>query len=60
VTWERQWEHADVLRAPITEVRQTHAFLARTRQEVADVSDLIDLPAPRPPEGGPAAQRGGQ
>lgn len=56
VTWERQWEHADVLRARITEVRQSLVSLARTLQEVADVSDLIDLPAPRPPEGGTPPQ----
>ncbi|MEV6484218.1 hypothetical protein [Streptomyces sp. NPDC051576] len=50
VAWEREWEHADALRASITEVRGALKSLARTLQEVAGVSDLIDLPAPRGPE----------
>lgn len=49
VAWERRWEHADVLRERIGEVRRTLVSLARTLQEVADVSDLINLPAPRSP-----------
>ncbi|WP_244362605.1 hypothetical protein [Streptomyces aquilus] len=47
VAWEREWEHAGALRERIGEVRQTLVSLARTLQEVADVSDLIDLPTPR-------------
>ncbi|MDQ1044598.1 hypothetical protein [Streptomyces sp. V4I2] len=64
VAHERQWEHAQALRAEITAVRQTLVSLARTLQEVAGVSDLIDLPAPRPPRSPelrhppPAGQRG--
>ncbi|MFJ3668538.1 hypothetical protein ACIPSE_19050 [Streptomyces sp. NPDC090106] len=50
VAWERQWEHAQALRERIGEVRQSLVSLARTLQEVADVSDLINLPAPRAPE----------
>ncbi|WP_405642839.1 hypothetical protein [Streptomyces sp. NBC_00019] len=50
VVWERQWEHADALRAQIAEVRVTLASLAENLREVADVSDLINLPAPRWPE----------
>ncbi|MES5822875.1 hypothetical protein [Streptomyces sp. RG80] len=49
VAWEQQWEHADALRERIGEVRRTLVSLARTLQEVADVSDLINLPAPRSP-----------
>jgi len=57
---ERQWEHAQALRTEIAAVRQTLVSLARTLQEVADVSDLIDLPAPQSPGTGhppPAGQR---
>ncbi|WP_043675070.1 hypothetical protein [Streptomyces xylophagus] len=50
VAWEREWEPADALRGAITEVRGVLRSLARTLQEVAGVSDLIDLPAPRTPE----------
>ena len=53
VAWEREWEHADALRGAITEVRGALRSLARTLQEVAGVSDLIDLPAPRTPEPDP-------
>lgn len=56
VDWERQWEHADVLRARIAEVRATLASLAENLREVADVSDLINLPTPRSP--GSAAPAG--
>ena len=49
VLYERQWEHAPALRTEIAAVRQALVSLARTLQEVADVSDLIDLPAPHPP-----------
>lgn len=49
VSWEREWEHAESLRLQIGAVRQTLVSLARTLQEVADVSDLIDLPTPRSP-----------
>ncbi|KUO22799.1 hypothetical protein [Streptomyces dysideae] len=49
VAYERAWEHAEALRAEITAVRQSLVSLARTLQEVAGVSDLIDLPAPRSP-----------
>ncbi|MFC5636813.1 hypothetical protein [Streptomyces bullii] len=49
VAHERQWEHAEELRREIATVRQTLVSLARTLQQVAGVSDLIDLPAPRPP-----------
>jgi hypothetical protein len=49
VAYERAWEHADALRSEIAAVRQTLVSLARTLQKVAGVSDLIDLPAPRPP-----------
>jgi hypothetical protein len=56
VAWERQWEHADALRARITDVRETLASLAENLREVADVSDLINLPAPRSP--GSAATAG--
>ncbi|MER5211558.1 hypothetical protein ABT063_13485 [Streptomyces sp. NPDC002838] len=61
VAHERQWEHAEALRAEITAVRQTLVSLARTLQEVAGVSDLIDLPAPRSPRSpgsGPPQVRG--
>lgn len=50
VAWEREWEHADALRGAIAEVRGVLRSLARTLQEVAEVGDLIDLPAPRVPE----------
>ncbi|MEU5889928.1 hypothetical protein ABZ835_24250 [Streptomyces sp. NPDC047461] len=50
VAWERQWDHADALRARIAEVSVTLASLAENLREVADVSDLINLPAPRSPE----------
>ncbi|MFJ8080469.1 hypothetical protein ACIQ6Y_07515 [Streptomyces sp. NPDC096205] len=53
VAWERGWEHAPALRAQLAEVRRTLVSLARTLQEVAGVSDLIDLPAPRSPGLGP-------
>ncbi len=56
VAWERQWEHADALRARIAEVRETLVSLAENLREVADVSDLINLPAPRSP--GSAAPTG--
>ncbi|MFF7445084.1 MULTISPECIES: hypothetical protein [unclassified Streptomyces] len=49
VAWERRWEHADALRERIGEVRRTLVSLAHTLQEVADVSDLINLPSPRSP-----------
>ncbi|WP_262505066.1 hypothetical protein [Streptomyces sp. TRM68367] len=49
VAHERQWEHAEALRGQIAEVRRTLVSLARTLQEVAGVSDLIELPAPRSP-----------
>jgi hypothetical protein len=49
VAYEREWEHAQALRREIAAVRQTLVSLARTLQEVANVSDLIDLPAPRAP-----------
>ena len=49
MAWERQWEHADALRAQIAEVRVTLASLAENLREVADVSDLINLPTPRSP-----------
>ncbi|WP_019067627.1 hypothetical protein [Streptomyces hokutonensis] len=59
VAWEREWEHEDALRRAISEVRSSLMSLARTLQEVAGVSDLIDLPAPRGPENTPtAANRG--
>ncbi|WP_234390433.1 hypothetical protein [Streptomyces sp. MMG1533] len=63
VAHERQWEHAEALRTEIAAVRQTLVSLARTLQEVAGVSDLIDLPAPRAPRPPdvrhpPAAQTG--
>ncbi|MGW0760079.1 hypothetical protein ACWD1Y_26980 [Streptomyces sp. NPDC002814] len=51
VAYEREWEHADALRGEIEAVRQSLVSLARTLQEVAGVSDLIDLPAPRSPGG---------
>ncbi|MEV7884843.1 hypothetical protein ACWD3I_18620 [Streptomyces sp. NPDC002817] len=57
VVWERQWEHADVLRARIAEVRVTLASLAENLREVADVSDLINLPTPRSPGSGAPAGR---
>ncbi len=47
VAYEREWEHADELRAAIAAVRQSLVSLARTLQEVAGVSDLIDLPPAR-------------
>ncbi len=50
VAWEREWEHSDELRGAIAEVRGALMSLARTLQEVAGVSDLIDLPAPRTPD----------
>ncbi|MFI6407105.1 hypothetical protein [Streptomyces sp. NPDC050548] len=53
VAWEREWEHEEVLRRAISEVRSSLMSLARTLQEVAGVSDLIDLPAPRGPENAP-------
>ncbi|GAV41143.1 hypothetical protein [Streptomyces acidiscabies] len=56
VDWERAWDQAPALRAQLTEVRRTLSSLARTLQKVADVSDLIDLPAPRSP--GLGADRG--
>jgi hypothetical protein len=49
VVWEREWEHEEALREAIAEVRGALMSLARTLQEVAGVSDLIDLPAPRSP-----------
>ncbi|WP_155055308.1 hypothetical protein [Streptomyces blattellae] len=49
VEHERQWEHVQALRTEIGAVRETLVSLARTLQEVAGVSDLIDLPAPRSP-----------
>ncbi|MCS0603330.1 hypothetical protein NX794_19230 [Streptomyces sp. LP11] len=49
VLWEREWEHAEALRAEITAVRRSLTSLARTLQAVAGVGDLIDLPAPRAP-----------
>ncbi|WP_369367403.1 hypothetical protein AB5L52_32590 [Streptomyces sp. CG4] len=57
--WEREWDHADALRAQIAAVRRSLTSLARTLQEVAGVSDLIDLPAPHSPgtaEGHPPPQ----
>jgi hypothetical protein len=63
VAWEREWEHAEALRGEIAEVRRALTSLARTLQEVAGVSDLIDLPAPRSPGLGrgvaPPPQAGG-
>jgi hypothetical protein len=50
VAWEQRWDHADALRARIAEARVTLASLAENLREVADVSDLINLPAPRSPE----------
>ena len=59
VAWEREWEHEEALRRAISEVRSSLMSLARTLQEVAGVSDLIDLPAPRGPENTPTgANRG--
>jgi hypothetical protein len=49
VVHEREWEHAVALRREIAAVRETLVSLARTLQEVANVSDLIDLPAPHAP-----------
>ncbi|WP_246101067.1 hypothetical protein [Streptomyces cyaneus] len=43
VVYEREWEHAEALRREIAAVRQTLVSLARTLQEVANVSDLIDF-----------------
>jgi hypothetical protein len=58
VAWEREWEHSDELRGAIAEVRGALMSLARTLQEVAGVSDLIDLPAPRTPDDATAGRTG--
>ncbi|NEB81398.1 hypothetical protein G3I40_40240 [Streptomyces sp. SID14478] len=46
VAYERSWEYAETLREEIAAVRQALLSLARTLQQVAGVSDLIDLPGP--------------
>ncbi|MEV5874964.1 hypothetical protein AB0L75_12170 [Streptomyces sp. NPDC052101] len=58
VAWEREWEHADALRTEIAAVRGSLTSLARTLQEVAGVSDLINpAGAPAPRSSGPEGRR---
>lgn len=54
VAYEREWEHAEQLRADIAAVREALLSLALTLQQVAGVGDLIRLQAPLPPQPPPS------
>ncbi|GAA2077051.1 hypothetical protein GCM10009801_32890 [Streptomyces albiaxialis] len=55
VAYEREWEHAEQLRADLAAVREALLSLAVTLQGVAGVGDLIRLEAPLPPQAPPPA-----